>query len=56
LRDFVPFAYMNDSLKEVFGLSTGAVPLEMFVYPGLIAALCALGVCLTAPRLLSPRF
>ena len=56
LRDFVPFAYMNDSLKEVFGLSTGAIPLEAFVYPILIAAVLALGVCLTAPRLLSPRF
>src|ERR671916_958682 len=55
LRDFVPFAYMNDALKEVFGLSTGAVPLEVFVYPGLIAAVLAFGVCLTAPRLLSPR-
>jgi ABC-2 type transport system permease protein len=55
LRDFVPFAYMNDALKEVFGLSTGAMPLEVFVYPGLIAAVLAFGVCLTAPRLLSPR-
>ena len=55
LRDLVPFAYMNDALKEVFGLSTGAMPLEVFVYPGLIAAVLAFGVCLTAPRLLSPR-
>jgi ABC-2 type transport system permease protein len=55
LRDFVPFSYMNDALKEVFGLSTGAVPLEVFVYPSIIAAVCALGVCLTASRLLSPR-
>lgn len=55
LRDLVPFAYMNDALKEVFGLSTGAVPLEVFVYPGLIAAILAVGVCLSAPRLLSPR-
>jgi ABC-2 type transport system permease protein len=55
LGDFVPFAYMNDALKEVFGLSTGAMPLEVFVYPGLIAAVLAFGVCLTAPRLLSPR-
>jgi len=55
LRDFVPFAYMNDALKEVFGLSSGAVPLEVFFYPGLIAAVLAFGVCLTAPRLLSPR-
>ncbi len=55
LRDFVPFAHMNDALKEVFGLSTDAVPLEVIVYSGLIAAVLALGVCLTAPRLLSPR-
>ena len=55
LRDLVPFAYMNDALKEVFGLSTGAVPLEVLVYPGLIAAVLAFGVCLTARRLLSPR-
>jgi ABC-2 type transport system permease protein len=55
LRDFVPFAYMNDALKEVFGLSTGAVPLEVFVYPAVIAAVLAFCVCLTAPRLLSPR-
>ena len=55
LRDFVPFAHMNDALKEVFGLSTDAVPLEVIVYSGLIAAVLALGVCLTARRLLSPR-
>src|SRR5215207_1458988 len=55
LRAFVPFAHMNDALKEVFGLSTGTVPLEVFVYPGLVAAVLAFGVCLTAQRLLSPR-
>jgi len=55
LRDFVPFAYMNDALKEIFGLSTGSVPLEVFVYPAVIAAVLAFCVCLTAPRLLSPR-
>src|SRR3712207_2357871 len=55
LRAVVPFAHMNDALKEIFGLSTGAVPLEVFVYPGLIAAVLAFGVCLTARRLLSPR-
>src|ERR671917_641958 len=48
LGSFVPFAHMNDALKEVFGLSSGAVPLEVFVHPGLIAAVLALGVCLTA--------
>ena len=55
LRAVVPFAHMNDALKEVFGLSTGAIPLEVFVYPGLITTVLAFGVCLTAPRLLSPR-
>jgi ABC-2 type transport system permease protein len=55
LRDFVPFAYMNDALNAVFGLATGTTPLEVFVYPGIIAAVLAFGVCLTAPRLLSPR-
>src|SRR5215210_4974329 len=55
LRDFVPFAYMNDALKAVFGLTTGVIPLEVFFYPGLIVAVLAFGVCLTAPRLLSPR-
>jgi ABC-2 type transport system permease protein len=55
LRDFVPFAYMNDALKTVFGLATGTAPLAVFVYPSIIAAVLAFGVCLTAPRLLSPR-
>jgi ABC-2 type transport system permease protein len=55
LRDLIPFAYTNDALKAVFGLTTRTTPLEVFVYPTLIAALLVLGVCLTAPRLLSPR-
>ncbi len=55
LRDFVPFSYMNDALKTVFGLASNTTPLEIFIYPGIIAALLAVGVCLTAPRLLSPR-
>ena len=55
LRDFVPFAYMNDALQAVFGLAARSAPLEVFLYPGIIAALLALGVSLTAPRLLSPR-
>lgn len=55
LRDFVPFAYMNDALKAVFGLATGTTPFEVLVYPGVIAAVLVLGVCLTGPRLLSPR-
>ena len=56
LRDFVPFAYMNDALKAVFGLTTNAVPFDVLVYPAIIAAVLAFGVCLTGPRLLSPRF
>jgi ABC-2 type transport system permease protein len=56
LRDFVPFAYMNDALKAVFGLTTGAMPFDVLVYPVVIAAVLAFGVCLTGPRLLSPRF
>src|ERR687885_1699841 len=41
LRDFVPFAYMNDALKSVFGLTSGVTPMEAFVYPGVIAAILA---------------
>ncbi len=55
LRDLIPFAYTNDALKAVFGLTTRNTPLEVFVYPTLIATLLVLGVCLTAHRLLSPR-
>ena len=55
LRDFVPFAYMNDAFKAIFGLAVHTSPFEVFVYPGIIAAILAFGVCLTAPRLLSPR-
>ncbi|MDQ3589494.1 MAG: ABC transporter permease [Actinomycetota bacterium] len=55
LRDFVPFAYMNDALKAVFGLATGTTPAEVFVYPTLMSAALVVLVCLTAPRLLSPR-
>src|ERR671938_419495 len=55
VRGFVPFAYMNDALKATFGLATGVAPFEVFVYPSIIAAVLALGVCSTAPRLLSPR-
>ncbi len=56
LRDFVPFAYMNDALKAVFGLATGTTPVEVFVYPTLTCAALVVLVCLSAPRLLSPRF
>jgi ABC-2 type transport system permease protein len=56
LRDFVPFAYMNDALKAVFGLTSGVTPMEAFVYPGVIAAILAFGICLIGPRLLAPRF
>jgi ABC-2 type transport system permease protein len=55
LRGFVPFAYTNDALKTVFGLSTKTAPFETVVYPTLICAVLAFAVCLTAPRLLSPR-
>src|SRR5918998_1331504 len=56
LRDFVPFAYMNDALKTIFGLATEATPLAVLVYPTIICAVLVFAVCLTAPRLLSPRF
>src|SRR3712207_409959 len=56
LRDFVPFARMNDALKTVFGLATGTTPVEVFVYPTLTCAALVVLVCLAAPRLLSPRF
>ncbi|QYJ16660.1 hypothetical protein Rxycam_02495 [Rubrobacter xylanophilus DSM 9941] len=55
MRQLVPFAYMNDALKEVFGLATAASPLAVILLPTLISALAAAAVCLTAPRLLSPR-
>jgi ABC-2 type transport system permease protein len=55
LRGFVPFAYANDALKTVFGLTTNVTPLEILVYPTVICAVLALAVCLTAPRLLSLR-
>src|ERR687898_3067237 len=50
LRDFVPFAYMNDALKTVFGLATQVTPLAAIVYPTIICALLVFIVCLTAPR------
>ena len=55
LRGLVPFAYTNDALKTVFGLSTGITPLEILIYPTIICAVLAFTVCLTAPRLLSQR-
>lgn len=55
LREFVPFAYMNDALKTVFGLATKTTPLEVFLYPTIICAVLAAAVCLTATRLLSVR-
>src|ERR687893_1112014 len=55
LREFVPFAYMNDAMKAVFGLTTGTAPLEVFVYPTIICGAFVFLVCLSAPRLLSPR-
>ena len=56
LRDFVPFAYMNDALQAVFGLAVRSTPLEVFVYPTIICIILTAAVCLTGPRLLSPRF
>src|ERR671914_1369245 len=53
LRDFVPFAYANDALKYLFGLTTGTAPFEVFVYPAIICAALVALVCLTGPRLLS---
>jgi ABC-2 type transport system permease protein len=55
LRDFVPFAHMNDALKTVFGLATEATPLAIILYPTIICAVLVFAVCLTASRLLSPR-
>jgi len=55
MRDLVPFAYANDALKHVFGLTIGITPFEVFVYPTMICAALVVGVCLTAPRLLSFR-
>jgi ABC-2 type transport system permease protein len=55
LREFVPFAYANDAMKTVFGLATDTTPLEAFVYPAIVCAVLVVGVCLTAPRLLSQR-
>lgn len=56
LRDFVPFAYMNDALKAVFGAVSLTTPLEVFVFPTLICIVLTALVCITGPRLLSPRF
>ncbi|MGF1473581.1 MAG: ABC transporter permease [Rubrobacteraceae bacterium] len=55
LRDFVPFAYMNDALQTVFGLPTRTAPVEIFLFPTIICLVLAAGVCLTGPRLLSSR-
>lgn len=55
LRDLVPFSYMNDALRHLFGLSAASTPLQIFTFPTLIAALLALAVYLSAPRLLSTR-
>lgn len=55
LRGFVPFAYMNDALKAVFGLATETAPLEVFLYPSLICAVLVAAVLFTAPRLLTVR-
>jgi ABC-2 type transport system permease protein len=56
LRGLVPFAYANDALKAVFGAAGQAVSLGFFVVPSVVCALLVALVCLTGPRLLSPRF
>src|SRR5215203_3549173 len=56
LRNFVPFSYTDDAMKTVFGLTTPTTPLEILLYPTIICAVLVFAVCLTAPRLLSPRF
>ena len=55
LRDFVPFAYMNDALRAVFGLAAHNASFEVFAYPAVVCVVLAAGVSLTGPRLLSPR-
>jgi ABC-2 type transport system permease protein len=56
LRDLVPFAYMNDALREVFGVAAiGHGPLAVFVFPTLIVALMVFGIYRLGPRLLSVR-
>ena len=55
LRGFVPFAYTDDAMKTVFGLTTSTTPLEILIYPTIICAILAGSVCMTAPRLLSQR-
>jgi len=55
LRGFVPFAYTDDALKAVFGLTTTTTPLEILIYPTIICAVLAGAVCLTAPGLLAQR-
>jgi len=55
LRDLVPFAYANDAMKTVFGLTTETAPSEVFLYPTVACAALVVLVCLTAPRLLSFR-
>jgi ABC-2 type transport system permease protein len=55
VRDLVPFAHMNDALVAVFGLVPGTTPPVVFVYPTIVCAVLVALVCLTAPRLLSPR-
>lgn len=55
LRSLVPFAYMNDALQAVLGMTVQTSPAAVFVFPAIICAIMTVGVCLTAPKLLSPR-
>src|ERR687896_113711 len=47
LRDFVPFAYMNDALRAVFGLAAHNASFEIFAYPAVVCVVLAAGVSLT---------
>jgi ABC-2 type transport system permease protein len=46
---------MNDALQASFGLATSTPVAAVFIFPTIICAVLAVAVCLTAPRLLSPR-
>lgn len=55
-RDLVPFAHMNDALKAVFGMEVETTLVNIFFYPTIVCAAMVVLVCLTGPRLLSPRY
>ena len=43
------------ALKAAFGLATQTPPAAVFIFPAIICAAMAVAVCLTGPKLLSPR-